>query len=176
MGKAGQKHGLPYVTIYDRPQMKRLDALCLIFLAVWSLLAIPAGANPIIAPNDEISILISWLAAFSFSLEIVCFLWVLRQSRKPRFFVLWLIAMHIVTYPAFLEFCFWLERKVSPIVAYGTGEVLVMLVEGLLTYLICRFIPSAESNKAAPSLAKCLGASLIGNLFSAMVFLALTPT
>jgi hypothetical protein len=49
----------------------------------------------------------------------------------------------------------------------------VVLVEGALIYLICRFIPSAESDRAKPSIVKCLLASLIGNIVSAVSFPAL---
>jgi hypothetical protein len=46
----------------------------------------------------------------------------------------------------------------------------VVVVEGTLIYLICRFIPSAKSDLAIPSIFKCLLASLIGNVLSASAF------
>jgi hypothetical protein len=47
---------------------------------------------------------------------------------------------------------------------------LVVVVEGTLIYLICRFVPSAKSDLASPSIFKCLLASLIGNIISAAAF------
>jgi hypothetical protein len=87
----------------------------------------------------------------------------------PHFFILWLIGIHLFTYPAFLGFL-WLEQNMRPAFAAGIGEGLVMLVEGILIYLICRFIPSAKSDLTAPSIIKCLLASLIGNIISAAAF------
>jgi hypothetical protein len=102
-------------------------------------------------------------------LEVVCILLVLRRSQKPRFFILWLIGIHLFTYPAFLGFL-WLEQNMRPAFAAGIGEGLVVLAEGTLIYLICRFIPSAKSDLAIPSIFKCLLASLIGNILSAAAF------
>jgi len=141
-----------------QPDIRRLGFLALIFLSVFS-----ASADPIELP--EITILIS-LAIF---LEAVCILLILRRSQKPRFFILWLIGIHLFTYPAFLGFL-WLEQNMRPAFAAGIGEGLVMLVEGILIYLICRFIPSAKSDLTAPSIIKCLLASLIGNIISAAAF------
>jgi hypothetical protein len=54
--------------------------------------------------------------------------------------------------------------------AVASGEGLVVLIEGLLIYLICRFIPPAKPEFAAPSIAKCWLASFIGNICSAGAF------
>src|ERR1700677_870434 len=117
--------------------MKRLPAHRFILIVVWVLSAISAHADPIAVTNDEISkpAVILWLAV-AFSLEAVCFIWVLRRFRKPHFFFVWLIGMHFVTYPAFLQLCLWLElqKGTPPVFAMGIGEILVMLFEGLLTY------------------------------------------
>jgi hypothetical protein len=139
-------------------------------------LSVIAVANPIVAPNsyltggDPNKPEVILLLAVCFFLEIACFLRVLSQSRKPRFLAVWLLAMHLVTYPAFLWWCLWLElgRSIRPAYAIGSGELLVMIVEGLLTYLICRYVPSSQSNRAFPSVLRCLLASLIGNLVSAI--------
>lgn len=138
-------------------------------------LSVIANANPIVIPHNDLTEDLSkpaviLLLAVSFGLEIACFLRVLSQSRKPRFLALWLLAMHLVTYPAFLWGCLWLElgQNVRPANAIGTGELLVMLVEGLLAYFICRYAPSSQAHQAFPSVARCLLASLIGNLVSAM--------
>jgi hypothetical protein len=109
------------------------------------------------------------LISVSIFLEVVCILFVLWRSQKPRFFILWLIGIHLFTYPAFLGFL-WLEQNLRPALAAGIGEGLVVLVEGALIYLICRFIPSAKSDFMKPSIIKCLLASLIGNVVSAAAF------
>lgn len=94
---------------------------------------------------------------------------ILRRSQKPRFFILWLIGIHLFTYPAFLGFL-WLKQNMRPAFAAGIGEALVVLVEGTLIYLICRFIPAAKPDLTTPSIIKCLLASLIGNIISAAAF------
>jgi len=47
---------------------------------------------------------------------------------------------------------------------------LVVVFEGILIYLICRFIPAAKPDLTTPSIIKCLLASLIGNIISAAAF------
>ena len=147
-----------------QPVIRRLGFLALIFLSVFS-----ASADPIELPEKPITSEITILISLAIFLEAVCILLILRRSQKPRFFILWLIGIHLFTYPAFLGFL-WLEQNMRPAFAAGIGEGLVMLVEGILIYLICRFIPSAKSDLTAPSIIKCLLASLIGNILSAAAF------
>jgi 1,4-dihydroxy-2-naphthoate octaprenyltransferase len=147
-----------------QPDIRRLGFLAVIFLSV-----ISASADPIELPEKPITPEITILISLAIFLEVVCILLVLRRSQKPRFFILWLIGIHLVTYPAFLGFL-WLEQNMRPAFAAGIGEGLVVLVEGTLIYLICRFIQSAKSNLAIPSIFKCLLASLIGNILSASAF------
>src|ERR1700677_88861 len=144
--------------------IRRLGFLAAIFLSVVS-----ASADPIELPEKPITPEITFLISVAILLEIICILFVLWCSQKPRFFILWLIGIHLFTYPAFLGFL-WLEQNMRPAFAAGIGEGLVMLVEGILIYLICRFIPSAKSDLTAPSIIKCLLASLIGNIISAAAF------
>ena len=144
--------------------IRRLGFLGTIFLS-----AVSASADPIELPEKPITPEITVLISVAIFLEVVCILLVLRRSQKPRFFILWLIGIHLFTYPAFLGFL-WLEQNMRPAFAAGIGEGLVVLVEGTFIYLICRFIPSAKSNLASPSILKCLLASLIGNILSASAF------
>ena len=144
--------------------IRRLGFLAAIFLSVVS-----ASADPIELPEKPLTPEITFLISFAILLEVACILLMLWRSQKPRFFILWLIGIHLFTYPAFLGFL-WLEQNMRPAFAAGIGEGLVMLVEGILIYLICRFIPSAKSNLTAPSIIKCLLASLIGNVISAAAF------
>jgi 1,4-dihydroxy-2-naphthoate octaprenyltransferase len=139
------------------------------FLAAIFLSVVSASADPIELPEKPITPEITVLISLAIFLEVVCILLVLRRSQKPRFFILWLIGIHLFTYPAFLGFL-WLEQNMRPAFAAGIGEGLVVLVEGTLIYLICRFIPSAKSDLAIPSIFKCLLASLIGNILSAAAF------
>ena len=139
------------------------------FLAAIFLLVVSASADPIELPEKPITPEITVLISLAIFLEVVCILLVLRRSQKPRFFILWLIGIHLFTYPAFLGFL-WLEQNMRPAFAAGIGEGLVVVFEGILIYLICRFIPSAKPNLATPSIIKCLIASLVGNIISAAAF------
>jgi hypothetical protein len=141
----------------------------LAFFSAIFLSAVSAGADPIELPEKPIAREIIGLISLAIFLEVVCILLVLRRSQKPRFFFVWLIGIHLFTYPAFLGFL-WLEQNMRPAFAAGIGEGLVVVIEGTLIYLICRFIPSAKSNLASPSIVKCLLASLIGNIISAAAF------
>jgi hypothetical protein len=138
-------------------------------LAAVMLLAIPAQANPISMPEKSITPEISFVIGFAILLEVICIRWILRRSRRPRLFILWLVGMHVITYPAFLSLL-WTLEDFRPAFAVGLGEGLVVLVEGALVYLICRFVPSAKPELTWPSVAKCWLASLIGNVLSAIAF------
>jgi hypothetical protein len=102
-------------------------------------------------------------------LEAICILLILRRRRKPRLFILWLLAMHALTYPLFLGWL-WLAYGANPTLAVAVGEGVVVLLEGGLIYLICRFLSSAKSELPTPSISKSLFASLIGNVVSAVAF------
>lgn len=142
------------------------------FLAALFLSVVSANADPIELPEKPVTPEITFLISCAILLEVVCICLVLWRSQKPRFFILWLIGMHLLTYPAFLG-VLWLTQNMRPAFAVGIGEGLVVLVEGTLIYVICRFIPPAKRDLATPSIIKCLFASLIGNVFSAGVFPAL---
>jgi hypothetical protein len=144
--------------------IRRLALIAAVFFPVVS-----ASANPIELPEKPLTPEITFLIVCAILLEVVFILLMLWRSKKPRFFVLWLVGIHLFTYPAFLGFL-WLEQNMRPAFAAGIGEGLVVVVEGTLIYLICRFIPPAKSNLATPSILKCLLASLIGNVISASAF------
>jgi len=141
----------------------------LAFLAAIFSPVVSASADPIELPEKPLTPEITFLITSAILLEVVCILLMLWRSKKPHFFILWLVGIHLFTYPAFLGFL-WLEQNMRPAFAAGIGEGLVVLLEGTLIYLICRFIPSAKSNLAIPSIFKCLLASLIGNILSASAF------
>lgn len=134
------------------------------FLAPFSL-----RANPIELPERPVTPEITFLLSFAILLEVICVWFLLRHSRKPRFFVLWLIGMNLVTYPAFVGFLRMLD-DLRPALAVLIGEVLVVVVEGAAIYLICRFIRPAKPGLPLPSAMKCWLASLVGNACSAAAF------
>ena len=133
------------------------------------LLAVPAKANPIPLPEKSVTPEISFVITFAILLEVICIWLILRRSRRPRFFILWLIGLHLFTYPSFLGLL-WLFQDMRPAFAVVSGEGLVVLIEGCLIYLICRFAAPVKPELIRPSIAKCWLASLIGNACSAAAF------
>ena len=93
----------------------------LAFFSAIFLSAVSAGADPIELPEKPITPEITGLISLAIFLEVVCILLVLRRSKKPRFFILWLIGIHLFTYPAFLGFL-WLEQNMRPAFAAGIGR------------------------------------------------------
>jgi hypothetical protein len=126
----------------------------------------PSVVGPVVQPQVLISIVLAILA------EVMCILWLLRRWRRPRLLILWLMGMHLLTYPLFLG-CLWLTYGIHPAVTVAIGEGLVVLVEGCLIFLICRFLSPRQSILAVPSLTRSLVASLAGNICSAIIFPAL---
>jgi hypothetical protein len=74
---------------------------------------------------------------------------------------------------SFHEFL-WLAQDMRPALAVASGESLVVLVEGFLIYLICRFVPTSKENLPRTSLVRCWLASLVGNACSLIAFPFLT--
>lgn len=138
-------------------------------LTLLGLSIVTAKADPIELPEKPITPEISLLIAFAILSEVICIWLILRRSQKPRLFILWLIGIHVLTYPSFLGLL-WLLQSMRPAYAAGIAEGLIILVEGTLIYLICHAMASAKSSLAAPSLIKCWLASLIGNICSAVAF------
>jgi hypothetical protein len=139
------------------------------FLAVMLLSTVSLKADPIDVSESPIVPKIIFLVAFAILAEAVFILLLLRRWRTPRFFILWLMGMHLLTYPAFLGLL-WFFDSLRPVLAVAMGEGLIVLIEGGLIYLLCRFAPSARVSLPMPSFLKCLFASLIGNICSAVVF------
>jgi hypothetical protein len=143
----------------------RSGVLAVLLLSTVSLKANPIsiGADPIFQLGSLSAIIIALL------IESLCVVLLLRCRRTPRFFLLWLMGMHLVTYPVFLGWL-WLALGLKPFLAIIIGEAWVVLLEGGLICLMCRFLPSAKSALPWPSVPKCLFASLVGNICSAVVF------
>jgi hypothetical protein len=137
------------------------------------LLAVPAVANPIELPEKPVTHEITFLITVAIVLEVICIWFILRRSRRPSLFILWLIGMHVLTYPGFLGLL-WLLQDMRPALAVGIGEGLVVVVEGILIFVICHFVAPAKPGLTAPSIIKCWLASLVGNACSAVAFPILT--
>lgn len=142
-------------------------------LTAMVFMTVPAMADPIELPEKSITPEITFLIASAILLEVLCIWLILRRSGMPRFFILWLIGIHVLTYPGFLGLL-WLLQNMRPAFAVGIGEGLVVLIEGSLIFLICRYATPAKPNLAAPSMIKCWLASLVGNACSAAAFPILT--
>jgi hypothetical protein len=143
---------------------------CWGLLAVLLLSAVSLKANPIDVTSSPVfefgtitGITLAILA------EAVCIMLLLRRWRTPRLFLLWLMAIHLVTYPFFLGLL-WLSSGKPPVLSVAVGEGLMVLMEGGLIYLLCRFAPSAKSEMPLPSISKSLFASLAGNVCSVVAF------
>ncbi|MEI9865279.1 MAG: hypothetical protein WDN00_12155 [Limisphaerales bacterium] len=104
----------------------------------------------------------------SILLEATCWMFLLRHFQRPRWFILWILGMHLLTFPAFMSFL-WLLQDIRPALAVVFGESLVVLVEGILIYLICRYLP-VKSTLATASLLRCWLVSLVGNICSMIAF------
>jgi len=142
---------------------RRVGIFIGLFLCAFSL-----QANPISIPEKPLTPEIAFLISFSILLEATCILLLLRRFRKPRFFILWLLGLHLITYPAFLGFL-WLFQDMRPALAVASGEGLVVMIEGTLIYWICRHAPTKQ-NLPMASLFRCWLASLAGNTCSLIAF------
>ena len=148
------------ITDYIRP---------LVILAAVIFPIVSAQANPIEVPEKSIIPEISFLIGLAILIEIICVWFMLRRSRRPRFFILWLVGMHLITYPSFMGLL-WLLQAMRPAFAVAIGEGLVVVVEGLIIYGICWLMAPANSTLPRPTIAKCWLASLVGNVCSAVLF------
>jgi len=117
------------------------------------------GREPMFEPLNLFCITIAILA------EAFCVILLLRRRRTPRFFLLWLMGLHAVTYPVFLGLV-WLCLGLAPWLVIVLGEGVIIVLEGILIWLMCRFAPSAKSALPSASLGKVLLAVLIGNVCS----------
>ncbi len=143
----------------------RSGVLAVLLVSTVSLKANPVsiGAGPIFQLGNLSAIIIALL------IESLCVVLLLRRWRTPRLFLLWLMGMHLLTYPVFLGIL-WLLDGLHPALVVAMGEGLIVLLEGSLIYLMCRFAPSAKSEMPLPSVSKSLLASLAGNICSAVAF------
>lgn len=139
------------------------------FVAVFMLSVASLKANPAAPGEEPLAFTMFIPITLAILLEAICVSLILRRSRTPPVFILWLMGMHVVTYPLFLALL-WLAYGMYPPVAMTLNEAAIVLVEGGLIYLMCRFVSSRVSPLPVPSIARSLFASLIGNICSAAAF------
>lgn len=139
------------------------------FLGPTVLVARAAWANPIVLPEKPFAPEITFLLGSAILLEVTCVWMVLRRWGKPRLFLLWLIGMHALTYPGFMALLSALD-ELRPVSAAVIGEAVVVVVEGAIIYVLCRFLRPRRSGVPAPSALRCWLASLAGNLCSVAAF------
>ena len=128
-----------------------------------------ARANPIVLPEKPVAPEITFVLGSALLLEVACVWMVLRRWGRPRLFVLWLMGMHALTYPGFMALLAALD-ELRPVSAAVIGETVVVVVEGAMIYLLCRFLRPTKSEVAAPSALRCWLASLAGNACSVAAF------
>lgn len=126
-------------------------------------------ANPIPLPEKPIASEISFLIPASILLEAICWVFLLRKFQRPRFLILWILGMHLITFPAFLGLLKFLDTM-RPATAIALGETLVVLIEGYIVFLICNYVRPSRQNASPPSLLRCWLVSLAGNICSAVAF------
>ena len=148
--------------------MKKLSFKFWLGMVVAICGAFPVHADPISLPEPSLTPQITFLVSFSILLEAVCILLLLWNFRKPRFFILWILGLHVITYPVFLTLV-WQLNDLRPAVAVAIGEGLVVLLEGTLIYGICRYVPTRQKLPPA-SLNRCWLVSLAGNACSLVAF------
>ena len=139
-------------------------------LAVLLFSRLSLQANPIVVGGGYV---FEFGTVFAISVavlvEAACVVLLLRRSRTPRLFLLWLMGMHLLTYPFFLGWL-WLSISIRPELAVAIGEGLIVLIEGSLIYYLCRFAPAAKAALPQPSVGRTLLAALLGNFCSAVAF------
>jgi hypothetical protein len=133
------------------------------------LVTCAAWANPIVLPAKPVAPEVTFLLGSAILLEVACVWMVLRRWGKPRLFLLWLIGMHALTYPGFMALLSALD-ELRPASAAMIGETVVVVVEGAIIYVLCRFLRPRRSGVPAPSALRCWLASLVGNLCSVAAF------
>ncbi len=141
----------------------------LIILAALFLFTFSASADPIELPQQPLTPEITFLISFAILLEAAGIWILLRKFRKPRGFILWILGLHLITYPTFLGLI-WLFQDMRPAFAVALGESLIVILEGTLIYLVCRYVPARNKQLPAVSLIRSWLASLAGNACSLIAF------
>jgi hypothetical protein len=148
----------------------RHDGFRRLGIVVFLLLsAVSLKANPIEVGEGSPQLGVVVTIVLAILLEAICVLLMLRRWRRPPVFILWVMIMQLITYPLFLGLL-WLSYGLHPALGVTLAEVAIVLIEGGLIWLICRYLSSAKSELPVPSIARSIFASLIGNICSAVAF------
>ncbi|HTY86956.1 MAG TPA: hypothetical protein VMB80_05775 [Candidatus Acidoferrum sp.] len=159
-------------TPFPRTMFHRLRSLG--FLVVLFCFAPALQAAPTVFPGRVQNNVLAGYIAATFCLEAVCVAWLLRPYRHPRFFALWVLGTHLLTFPLLVG-AVWLLQPVFQDFTVALAEVLVVLAEGWLVCQICRRAPS-PLYLTPPPLAECWYAALIASACSLLAFwLLLVP-
>lgn len=144
------------------------------FLAGWFGLVPSLHAGPAIFPGRIQNHVLAVYLAVALFLEAVCAAWLLRRVRHPRFFVLWILGTHLLTFPVFLG-AVWLLQPAFRDFTVALAEALVILGEGWLVFKICRRT-AFPVHLTPPTLGECWYVALIANACSLLAFwLLLVP-
>ena len=101
-------------------------------------------------------------------LEAACVAWLLRKYHRPRYFILWVLGTHVLTFPAFLVVV-WLLQPLFQYFTIALAAGVVVLAEGKLVYRICRH-PDSLAHRPLPSQGDCWFVALIANACSLLAF------
>lgn len=135
--------------------------------------AFRALANPIPLPEKPVTGPLTLAVTVAILIEAFCWALCLRRFRRPRLFILWILGMHLITFPAFVGLLHFLD-SLRPAVAVTLGESFVVICEGLLVFLACNYLGRTSQYASPPSLSRCWLVSLVSNACSALVFPLLT--
>jgi hypothetical protein len=135
--------------------------------------ALPALANPIPLPEKPVTGPLTFAVTAAIFIEAICWVLCLRRFRKPRLFILWILGMHLITFPAFVGLLHFLDT-LRPAAAVVLGETFVVISEGFLVFLACNFLARASKDASPPGLMWCWVVSVISNACSMIAFPLLT--
>lgn len=135
--------------------------------------ALPALANPIPLPEKPVTGPLTFAVTVAIFIEAICWVLCLRRFRRPRLFILWVLGMHLITFPAFVGLLHFLDM-LHPVVAVALGETFVIISEGLLVFLVCNYFTRIPQDASPPNLMRCWLVSAISNACSMVVFPLLT--
>src|SRR3569833_1105323 len=135
--------------------------------------AIPALANPIPLPEKPVTVPLTFAVTAAIFIEAICWVLCLRRFRKPRLFILWILGMHLITFPAFVGLLHFLDT-LRPAAAVALGETFVVISEGFLVFLACNFLARAPKDASPPGPLQCWLVSVVSNLCSVIAFPLLT--
>jgi len=142
-------------------------------LMVMLFSAFPALANPTPLPEKPVTGPLTFAVTVAIFTEAICWTVCLRRFRRPRLFILWVLGMHLITFPAFIGLLHFLD-SLRPAVAVTLGELFVVISEGFLIFLACNYLGRASQTASPPGLLRCWLVSALSNACSMVAFPLLT--